>query len=163
MGEQKDRGAAHFKNGRWRLALERYARIVELLPRYKREGGSSSVHVDFFDNEADTNRALELKAACRSNLAACALKLESFYAAVKYCDEVLQDDPNNLKALYRRAQGRLGANDFEDAAKDCKRIIELEAGHKEARALLQKIRQAEKEEAKRQRTQFGGFLPTSNT
>lgn len=40
-------------------------------------------------------------------------------------------DPKNIKALYRRAQGALGANDFEVAVKDCKRILELEPENKD--------------------------------
>ena len=40
-------------------------------------------------------------------------------------------DPKDIKALYRRAQGALGANDFEVAVKDCKRILELEPENKD--------------------------------
>lgn len=156
--EQKERGSNHLKNGRNRLALERYARVVECLPRYKRESSSSSINVEFFDLEEDRCKARELKKACRLNFAMAALKVEAFYSAVKACDEVLKDDKNNVKALYRRAQGRLGANDFEDAAKDCKRILDIEANNKEARALYQKVKQMEKEEDKRARAQFGGAL-----
>merc|ERR1719221_1197619 len=86
-GEQKERGSAHFKAGRVRLAQERYARIIELLPRYKREEGSSGIHVEFFEYEDDRTAAQELRSTCRLNLAACALKLEEFYAASRYCDE----------------------------------------------------------------------------
>jgi len=156
--EQKERGSAHFRAGRARLAQERYSRIIELLPRYKRESGSSSVHVEFFEDEEDRQRAQELKSTCRLNLAACALKLDEFYAAARHCNDVLQDDPQNLKALYRRAQGLLGSKDFDDAANDCKRIMELEPGNREAQVLQQKIARAEKEEAKAQRAQFGGKL-----
>merc|ERR1712113_1095362 len=133
--EQKERGSSHFKAGRARLAQERYARVIELLPEYKREGGSSSIHVDFFEYSEDREKAQVLKSACKLNLAACALKLEEFYAAARHCDEVLKNDPNNLKALYRRAQGRLGSKDFDDATRDCKRILDLESGHKEAQQL----------------------------
>ena len=46
--------------------------------------------------------------------------------------ELQWKDPKNIKALYRRAQGALGANDFEVAVKDCKRILELEPDNKDA-------------------------------
>lgn len=156
--EQKERGTKHFRNGRYRLAQERYARIVELLPRWKREEGGSSVHVEFFEYEDDRKVAQELKLTCRLNLAACSLKLEEFYAASRHCSDVLNDDPHNIKALYRRAQGRLGSNDFDDATRDCKQILELEPGNKEAQQLIHKIARAAKEEAKSQRAQFGGKL-----
>jgi len=156
--EQKERGSTHFRTGRVRLAQERYSRVIDLLPRYKRESSGSSIHVEFFEDEDDRKKAQEFKSTCRLNLAACALKLEEFYAAARHCNEVLQDDPQNLKALYRRAQGCLGSKDFDDAAKDCRRIIELDSGNKDAQLLLQKVMRAEKEEAKAQRAQFGGKL-----
>lgn len=155
--EQKNRGSAHFRKERYRLALERYARVVDLLPLYKREG-TSSVHVDFFEDAADRQVAQELRIACRLNLGASALKLEEFYAAARYCDEVLKDEPTNLKALYRRAQAYVGTKDFEKAGKDCRRILDLHESHNEAQALLQRIARLEKEEARKQRAAFGGKL-----
>lgn len=156
--EQKDRGSAHFKTGRCRLAQERYARVIELLPDYKREGGSSSIHVDFFEYPEDRRKAQELKSACRLNLAACALKLEEFYAAARHCDEVLKSDPKNVKALYRRAQGRLGTKDFDEATRDCKRILDLEPENRDAQLLLQKVARTEKEQTRAARAQFAGKL-----
>ena len=42
----------------------------------------------------------------------------------------LVQEPKNIKALYRRAQGHMGSYDFQDAAKDCKKIMELEPENK---------------------------------
>lgn len=153
--EQKDRGSGHFKQGRFRLAQERYSRILELLPRYKRDG-SSSIHVEMFEHEDDRRRAQELRISCKLNLAACGLKLEEFYAAGRHCDAVLKDEPQNVKAIYRRAQAYVGTKDFDAAAQDCRRILELESGHREAQQLLHKAAQLKKEEAKKQRAQFAG-------
>eukprot|EP00930_Biecheleria_cincta_P039114 TRINITY_DN26905_c0_g1_i1.p1 TRINITY_DN26905_c0_g1~~TRINITY_DN26905_c0_g1_i1.p1 ORF type:complete len:560 (+),score=108.95 TRINITY_DN26905_c0_g1_i1:68-1681(+) len=155
--EQKERGSAHFKAGRVRLAQERYSRVVELLPRYKRPLGSHT-SVEVFEDEGEREAARNLKNTSRLNLAACALKLESYYAASRVCNEVLEEDPNNIKALYRRAQGFLGTKDHDDAVKDCRRILEIEPGNKEAQLLLHKIKQSEKDQAKLQRAQFGGSL-----
>eukprot|EP00439_Symbiodinium_sp_Y106_P044772 s81_g5.t1 len=160
-------GSAHFKAGRVRLAYERYSRVVALLPRYKRPLGSTTSVEVFEDPEErqageeqgpSTSRSLELKNTCRLNLAACALKLDLAYAAARFCDEVLKEDPKNVKALYRRAQGLLGSNDFEEAQRDCKAILEIEPANKDARLLLQKVRQAEKEQLRMQKEQFGASL-----
>lgn len=158
---QKERGSAHFRSGRFRLAQERYERILKLLPRYKREEGSSSVHVEFFEYEEQRQRAQELRNTCKLNLAACTLKLEEYYAAAKYCSDVLQDDSQNLKALYRRAQAHLGTKDFDDATRDCKRVLELDAGHKEAQVLLQKVARSAKEERQKSKSVFAGKLRSS--
>lgn len=155
--EQKERGSAHFKAGRFRLAQERYSRVVELLPRYRRPLGSHT-SVEVFEDESQRQAARNLKNTSRLNLAACALKLDAYYAASRVCSEVLEEDPNNIKALYRRAQGLLGTKDHDDAAKDCRHILEHEPGNKEAQLLLHKIKQSEKDQAKLQRAQFGGSL-----
>lgn len=152
---QKERGSGHFRQGRVRLAQERYARVLELLPRYKRESGTH-LNMELFESENDRQCAQELRLSCRLNLAACALKLEEFYAAARYCDMVLKDDSSNVKALYRHAQACAGTKDFDAAVRDCKRILELEEGHKEAQAYLHKIVALKKEESKRQKAQFAG-------
>ncbi|CAE7484464.1 FKBP65 [Symbiodinium natans] len=155
--KQKGRGSDHFKAGRVRLAYERYSRVVALLPRYKRPLGSST-SVEVFEDPRERKAAEELKNTCRLNLAACALKLDLAYSAARFCDEVLKEDPRNVKALYRRAQGRLGSKDFEEAVSDCKAILELEPGNKDARLLAQKVRQEEKEQLRMQKEQFGASL-----
>ncbi|CAE7647897.1 FKBP65, partial [Symbiodinium necroappetens] len=155
--KQKERGSAHFKAGRVRLAYERYSRVVALLPRYKRPLGSTT-SVEVFEDPEERQAGEELKNTCRLNLAACALKLDLAYSAARFCDEVLKEDPKNVKALYRRAQGLLGSNDFEEAQRDCKAVLEIEPANKDARLLMQKVRQAEKEQLKMQKEQFGASL-----
>ncbi|CAE7553805.1 FKBP65 [Symbiodinium sp. KB8] len=139
--KQKERGSAHFKSGRVRLAYERYSRVVALLPRYKRPLGSTT-SVEVFEDPEERQ----------------ALKLDLAYSAARFCDEVLKEDPKNVKALYRRAQGLLGSNDFEEAQRDCKAVLEIEPANKDARLLMQKVRQAEKEQLKMQKEQFGASL-----
>eukprot|EP00434_Breviolum_minutum_P001143 symbB.v1.2.001001.t1/scaffold43.1/size391093/30 len=153
----KEKGSEHFKAGRFRLAQERYARVIQLLPKYRKPLGATT-NTEVFTEWVEKKTAEELKRTSRLNLAACALKLGLHYAAARHADEVLKEDPKNIKALYRRAQGALGANDFEVALKDCKRILELEPENKDAGLLLRKVKQTEKEQDKAQREQFGATL-----
>jgi len=153
----KEKGSEHFKAGRFRLAQERYARVIQLLPKYRKPLGATT-NTEVFTEWVEKKTAEELKRTSRLNLAACALKLGLHYAAARHADEVLKEDPKNIKALYRRAQGALGANDFEVAVKDCKRILELEPDNKDAGLLLRKVKQTEKEQDKAQREQFGATL-----
>lgn len=118
----------------------------------------STTSVEVFEDPEERQAGEELKNTCRLNLAACALKLDLAYSAARFCDEVLKEDPKNIKALYRRAQGLLGSNDFEEAQRDCKAVLEIEPANKDARLLMQKVRQAEKEQLKMQKEQFGASL-----
>eukprot|EP00913_Durusdinium_trenchii_P007343 g6902.t1 len=47
------------------------------------------------------------RALCALNLAACKQKLDKFDEAIAACDTALELDPDNVKALYRRAESRI--------------------------------------------------------
>ena len=49
------------------------------------------------------------------NLAACYLKEEKWEKAVARATKVLDNDPENTKALFRRGHGRIYINDLERA------------------------------------------------
>jgi hypothetical protein len=49
--------------------------------------------------------------ACLLNLASCGLKLQRHADVVQYTSDVLASEPNNVKALYRRGQVILVADE----------------------------------------------------
>lgn len=64
-------------------------------------------------------KAAGFRAACYLNLTACALSLGEHADARKYSTKALKLDPNNVKALYRRAHARkYAAFDLPGAEKD---------------------------------------------
>lgn len=52
---------------------------------------------------------LDVKVKCLNNLAASQLKLDHYEAALKSCNLVLEHQPGNIKALFRKGKVRLGA------------------------------------------------------
>lgn len=58
-----------------------------------------------FSEELEKERK-SLLIAARLNCALCLLKQEKYTEAQAACKEVLDVDPNNIKALYRRGQVR---------------------------------------------------------
>jgi tetratricopeptide (TPR) repeat protein len=52
------------------------------------------------------------------NLAHCYNKKEMFHYAIKYCADVLKNDPENVKGLYRRAVAYTGIGEVSRARKD---------------------------------------------
>merc|ERR1712113_719258 len=115
-----------FKKGRIVLALQRYKKVVELFG-----------YVDNFKEENKT-KAAELKRLCESNQAACYLKLLDFAEAKKACENVLKDDKQNVKALYRRAQAEFGLKNFAECMRDCKSVVDIDPQNRDARALLKR-------------------------
>lgn len=58
------------------------------------------------------------------NIAAVELKLNNADCAKKACDEVLLNDPNNAKALYRRGQAHISLKNYDDA------LVDLESAYR---------------------------------
>ena len=90
----------------------------------------------------------QLQLTANLNLSAAYLKLNEFRRAREYADKVITADPNNVKALFRKAQAYLGMNDIDGGRtflekaqslapedvlikREFKRLLELEAKHKE--------------------------------
>ncbi|XP_046966339.1 aryl-hydrocarbon-interacting protein-like 1 [Vanessa cardui] len=59
------------------------------------------------------------------NFAQCKLVKGEYYAVIEHCNTVLDHDPDNEKALYRRAKANVGAWNPEAAEKDFKRLKTL--------------------------------------
>jgi predicted negative regulator of RcsB-dependent stress response len=60
-----------------------------------------------------------LKTSCQLNLALCYVKLGKNDDAIKTCTDVLSDDPDSLKATYRRGQAQLAKVRARRAAHTC--------------------------------------------
>lgn len=72
------------------------------LPPLQLTSGVSAV--DFSpDEEAEL---LDVKVKCLNNLAASQLKLDHYEAALKSCNLVLEHQPGNIKALFRKGKVR---------------------------------------------------------
>ena len=60
------------------------------------------------------------------NLAATMLKLHDYPAAVAHCSSVIEVEPSNVKAYYRRAQAHLErGRDIDLADRDADRLLAL--------------------------------------
>lgn len=61
------------------------------------------------------------------NLSQCELYLQQYYDAIRHTDEVLEKDPKNVKALYRRAKAHSAVWNVDQARKDFQRVSELDS------------------------------------
>src|SRR5690606_11489504 len=78
-------------------------------------------------NDEDWLELNQKKLPLLSNLAQCELFLEDYYQALEHTNEVLQHEPNNVKALFRRAKANMAVWNVDEARKDFARVIELDA------------------------------------
>lgn len=72
-------------------------------------------------------RLAELQTPFWLNLAQLKLKEKDYYAAISFCDKVLQIRPDNVKAYYRRAKAHAHVWNQENAKQDYARTVELDA------------------------------------
>ncbi|CAL1133578.1 unnamed protein product, partial [Cladocopium goreaui] len=128
IDEAKDAAATLFKTGRFALALEVYRRLSASLD------GKSEVQ--------------KVQSICELNQAACYLKLAKPHRAKELCDRVLEKEPGQVKALYRRASAEFQLSNFAAAMKDLTALLKVQPNNSEARAMVEQLREAQREYTK---------------
>jgi tetratricopeptide (TPR) repeat protein len=93
-----------------------------------------------------------------SNLAACVLKKENWNKAIEYTQKALKNDPDNIKALYRRAQAYIGDGNTDKAREDLKKLTEKDPNEPGTQRLWNLLKQKEKQQEEKQRKDFRGMF-----
>ncbi|KAE9553008.1 hypothetical protein FO519_003769 [Halicephalobus sp. NKZ332] len=121
----KAEGNELFKNKKYEEAIEKYREaltMIDVLLLKEKPGDTEWKELD------EKNIPFYL------NLSQCYLCVGKYYEAVGAAEEALKRDGNNAKALFRRAKGRIGTWDLENAEKDLRILAEL---HPESKNLAQ--------------------------
>eukprot|EP01024_Parvocaulis_polyphysoides_P073901 TRINITY_DN9533_c0_g3_i2.p1 TRINITY_DN9533_c0_g3~~TRINITY_DN9533_c0_g3_i2.p1 ORF type:complete len:449 (+),score=54.60 TRINITY_DN9533_c0_g3_i2:134-1480(+) len=85
----------------------------------------------------NSSEVADLSKACRLNLASCYLKLARDQECVQICDDILQVDRENMKALYRRGQALGNLGRYSAATTDLKHAKRLVGSDAQQLALIQ--------------------------
>lgn len=100
----------------------------------------------------------------RNNLALCALRTSEWTAAVVQCDAVLEIDPRNGKALYRRALAEVEMDMFVRALSDMRKAAELCPEDAVVRATLKRLESECRKTLEKRKGLFAqtyNYMPTS--
>ena len=132
-----------FKDGNTEHAAMRYAKALN--------------HCDsFFDlNDDQKAEVKKTKAALYNNMAMCYLKLEKWHKARENCRYVLELEPDNVKALYRRAQTYSEEKNWDEAEADIKKALELSPDDKAVARLSAVCAKGKKKEKDKAKKTFG--------
>ena len=102
----KERGDDAYKAANFEVAIEHYTKCLDGL---KRSGKGDS----------------ELAMKAHSNRAACYKQISNFDGVIEDCTAVLEFDPENVKALVRRAQAFEGVERYRFALQDVKTVLAM--------------------------------------
>ncbi|XP_064481638.1 AH receptor-interacting protein-like [Ornithodoros turicata] len=146
----KEQGNASFKQGDYKRAIDKYKEAldhVENLMLREKPG----------DEEwKDLNK---LKIPLLLNYAQCKLYEGDYYEVIRQTTEVLKTDPDNTKALFRRAKAHFGCWSPDECRADLQRLPDLDptlAGvvQKELRKLDAEIQKKAKEDSEKMMKMF---------
>lgn len=117
LKELKERGNLCYKNKDYEAAEKNYVEalgIVEQLMLKERA------------HDPEWDELAELKVPLLLNYSQTRLIAQDYYAVILYCNEVLETQPKNVKAIFRKAKANFGAWKPAEAIADFKLCAELD-------------------------------------
>ncbi|XP_030632086.1 peptidyl-prolyl cis-trans isomerase FKBP5 [Chanos chanos] len=120
----KQKGTQYFKAGLYQQAVIQYQRMVS-----------------WFEMECGVGREQQQAVQTQQlvahlNMALCFLRLREYAQTVEHCNEVIELDSENEKALYRRGEARLLRNEFSLAMRDFQQVLQVNPSNRAARAQI---------------------------
>lgn len=142
----KAKGTEEFKAGEYTAATTCYEEAIEFADDlYK-------------PTEEESAEGANLSTLLRLNVAMCCLKLSQWMKAIEITAKVLQAEPRNVKALYRRAVALMEVEQLTEAKKNLTLALEIEPTNRQVRRELVEWKKKDALDRKRQKNIFGGFF-----
>ncbi|XP_060177594.1 70 kDa peptidyl-prolyl isomerase-like [Lycium barbarum] len=142
----KNEGNVLFKDGKFQCASRKY------------EKASKFIQFDHSFNEDEKCRAHTLRLSCYLNNAACKLKMGEHQEASKLCSKVIEYEPCNVKALFRRAQAYIRINELEKAEIDIRKALEVDLNNRDVKVMYKELKNKQKQYAKHEVEIFSTML-----
>lgn len=148
----KEEGNTLYKEGEYEHASEKYFQALSYL---EEQIIKEKPHSETWYSIAKQKVPLLL------NYAQCKLLMHDYADTIRHTTSVLEVEPDNVKALYRRGKARSATWDVEEATRDLRKAAELDTSlastvEKELRVLAERVK--EKDTAEKER--FRGKLFT---
>ena len=142
----KAAGNDAYKAGKLELAERKYDKALRFVEHDQ----------SFSDDEKKETKKIKL--SLYLNGAAVSLKRKKWKDASESAGKALDLDAGNEKALYRRAQAFVEVEEYDEARRDVRKLLEGDDKHREGRALLQRIKKLEAAQMKKDAKTFGGMF-----
>eukprot|EP00850_Spirogloea_muscicola_P008586 SM000046S16367 [mRNA] locus=s46:281774:287440:+ [translate_table: standard] len=142
----KEDGNQLYKAGKFSRASKKYSKAMKFV----------EYDSQFSDEEKKQSKALKL--SCYLNDAACRLKLKDYNEAVKLCCKAVDLESQNVKALFRRAQGYVGTQDYDLAELDLKKALEIDPENRDVKLEMKELKRRQVEQNKKEAKIFGNMF-----
>lgn len=152
------RGNFWMKRQEYNLAIQSYRRSLEYLD--ESEGGITKPTADgqAEPTNADLQELLEDRMKVYNNLALAQLKIAAYDAALKSVDHVLQCQPNNTKALFRKGKILHAKGDTQGAISFLQKAATIDEDDKLIQSELSKLILKSKREARNEKDLYQKML-----
>lgn len=97
------------------------------------------IKIDSEETRTPDPSKIEIKVACLNNLMALFLKTKKYKEVVELSRQVLQIEPNNVKALFRQSQAFVAVDMNNDAILSLRQLLVVEPENAQAKELLFKV------------------------
>lgn len=124
----KAQGNQHVKNEEYQKAIECYTKCVQLFPD---------------------------KVVSYTNRALCYLKLNQASKAESDCDKSLKKEPNNIKAMFRRAQAKKLKQHYRESISDLKNLLTMDPKNSAAKKELEVVKNFWRQELNAMKAHMG--------
>jgi len=162
----KNEGNAFFQKAEYKKALDKYHRANLYLKGFN-VGGDGKANNSFTQmasagsvklSDQQTQEIKTLSVAVFLNMAACHLKVNNAERALDDCNNAINLEPNNVKALFRRGQAYLLQRDTDRAREDLEKALKLSPTDKAIQQELRKLKDMEKQQLAKQKKAFAGIF-----
>ncbi|XP_032774370.1 peptidyl-prolyl cis-trans isomerase FKBP8 isoform X6 [Rattus norvegicus] len=133
---KRECGNAHYQRADFVLAANSYDLAIKAITS-NAKGAQLVTRVDMTCEEEE--ELLQLKVKCLNNLAASQLKLDHYRAALRSCSQVLEHQPDNIKALFRKGKVLAQQGEYSEAIPILRAALKLEPSNKTIHAELSKL------------------------
>ncbi|XP_045584096.1 AH receptor-interacting protein [Procambarus clarkii] len=149
----KEQGNALYKERNYEAASKAYSealgRLEQLMLREK-------------PNDEEWLKLNEMKMPLLLNFSQCQLIRGEYYAVIEHCTTVLEKDPDNVKALYRRGRAYVEVFSPAEARKDLEKAARLDATVSPGcRKLLSQLANMESEKTMHDRSAYKKLFSSS--
>eukprot|EP00257_Ricinus_communis_P019949 XP_015579076.1 70 kDa peptidyl-prolyl isomerase [Ricinus communis] len=135
-------GNVLFKAGKFWRASKKYEKAANIV----------EYDHPFTDDQKCLAKGLRL--SCYLNNAACKLKLGEYCEASRLCTKVLEQDPFNVKALFRRSEAYLKITELEKAEADINKALIIDPNNRDVKLKYKELKDKQRVYAKHQAKLF---------